>query len=105
MIWKIAKRGLGGLVLGIIGTCILIWEPFYFYSSWAFILLLFLFFVKRKLLNAGVYWTIVVAAIAITRESIAPLILLPVPVICFVLSALLARCRQRHEFKEKAAHL
>ncbi len=79
------KRCVGGLVLGAIGTVILILNQIYFFSAWGLLLLFGLCFVKEKLLNAAIYGGIIVFAICIVKQSLSFAFLLVIPLLCILL--------------------
>ena len=72
------RECVGGIIMGVVGTLILIYNQMYFFSAWGFFLLFGLFFVKDKALNGGLYGVIVVLAMMIIKKSLSfyPLLLI-----------------------------
>ena len=85
------RECVGGIIMGIIGTLILIYNQMYFFSAWAFLLLFGLFFVKDKPLNGGIYGVIVVVAIMIMKKSLSSYPLLLIALIFIALSLFLRK--------------
>ncbi len=82
----ILRKAIGGIVLGGIGIIILIYNPLYFFSAWAFILFLGTLFLPNKLLNIGVYGVLTTIAICITKATIGALPLVALFLGCIVIS-------------------
>jgi len=86
----------GGIILGVLGSVIMVWRPFYFYSAWAFLLLFGLVFVSDKFLNAGIYGLIIVLVMAITNNNFQPLILLPFPILSCLIAFIIDHRKNMH---------
>jgi len=73
----------------------MLWSASEFFSFWALIFPVGLLFAKNRLLNLGSYGAIIVLAMVLVFKSIVPLILLALPLLCFLLNHLIDDKRKK----------